>query len=246
MDIKQLLNVFFSGQNAVLKQGFASIVKAIKDIKGTDTTPIAKAINTQTVRMDKMIMKQNASLEKLANPIFEVKVDRQPIEVKPTDMSNVEAALKLIYGVLAKNESGKDEVMGEWFNTMGKSLKELKPKETVRIDDKQMTAIMAALTSNDPAPNGGLYAGRKVVTTAGTAVALAATSTRCENITITAESDNTGYIAVGDANVVAAEGSQQGVILSPLGSITVKVGDLAKIYIDSTVNGEGVTFAYER
>jgi len=83
---------------------------------------------------------------------------------------------------------------------------------------------------------------RKVVTTAGTRVQL--TAAMASIITITAETDNTGNIAVGGSTVVAATGSQRGAILGPGDSITLPVEQISDIYIDSTVSGDGVTYVY--
>lgn len=85
---------------------------------------------------------------------------------------------------------------------------------------------------------------RKVVTTAGTRVQVSATSVACKRIDVMSETDNTGLIAVGNVAVVAAEGTQKGIILQPGGSYTFYVTDLNLFYIDSTVNGEGITFNY--
>ena len=85
---------------------------------------------------------------------------------------------------------------------------------------------------------------RRVVTTAGTAVTLTAAATDARRVDITAETDNTGKIAVGGSTVVAAEGTQQGVILEPGQTYTLHFTDLVRIFIDSTVNGDGVTFTY--
>lgn len=84
---------------------------------------------------------------------------------------------------------------------------------------------------------------RKVVTTSGTAVALAA-STLCKEIIITAEVDNTGVIVVGGSSVVAALATRRGIPLSPGDSISISIDNLADVYIDSTVSGDGVTFLY--
>ena len=85
--------------------------------------------------------------------------------------------------------------------------------------------------------------GRKVVTTAGTRVALAA-STRCRRVEITAETDNTGVIVVGGSGVVATQATRNGTPLNPGDTMTIEIDDLAKVYLDSTVNGDGVTFNY--
>lgn len=92
--------------------------------------------------------------------------------------------------------------------------------------------------------NSGVGDGRKTVTTAGTAVALAS-STACESVCVTALSTNTGTVVVGASTVVAAAGTRRGTPLAANESVTFNVGDLSKIYVDSTVNGEGVSFSYE-
>ena len=84
--------------------------------------------------------------------------------------------------------------------------------------------------------------GRKVVTTAGTRVALAA-STACKEVVITAETDNTGIVAVGAAGtVIAALATRTGIPLNAGDSITIQTDNLADIGLDSIVSGDGVTF----
>lgn len=85
---------------------------------------------------------------------------------------------------------------------------------------------------------------RKTVTSAATAEALVASSTACNYVIITAETDNTGVIVVGGPTVVAALATRRGIPLNASDSITLKTDDLANVYIDSTVNGDGVTFLY--
>lgn len=89
----------------------------------------------------------------------------------------------------------------------------------------------------------GIADNRKVVTTAGTRVTLAA-STACKQIIITAETDNTGIVVVGGSTVVAALATRQGVPLYAGDSVTLEIDNLADVYLDSTVSGDGVTFAY--
>lgn len=90
--------------------------------------------------------------------------------------------------------------------------------------------------------------GRKVVTTAGTRVALAASSVPIRSVTITAETDNTGTIVVGGSTVVAAQGTRSGTPLAAGEDLIIVarddgVADLADIRIDSTVSGDGVTYS---
>jgi hypothetical protein len=84
--------------------------------------------------------------------------------------------------------------------------------------------------------------GRKIVTTAGTRVALAS-STACKEVVITAETDNTGIVAVGAAaTVIAALATRTGIPLAAGDSIVLQTDNLADIGLDSTVSGDGVTF----
>lgn len=86
--------------------------------------------------------------------------------------------------------------------------------------------------------------GRKTVTTAGTPVQV--TEASCQSIAVQALQSNTGVIAVGGDNTVrAAVGSTQtGFVLSAGASVSIDVDDTADVWIDSTVNGEGVTYVF--
>jgi hypothetical protein len=89
----------------------------------------------------------------------------------------------------------------------------------------------------------GIGHGVAVVTTAGTDVALAA-STPCKKVDIQAQTDNTSYIAVGASGVDATIATGTGVLLNPGDTYSLEIDNLADIYIDSLVNGEGVRFSY--
>ncbi len=90
----------------------------------------------------------------------------------------------------------------------------------------------------------GIGDGRKIVTTASIAVSLVSTPTPAKIVIITAETDNTGYIVVGGVNVTANLAARRGTPLVAGDSVTLYVDNLADVYIDSTVNGDGVTFTY--
>ena len=93
--------------------------------------------------------------------------------------------------------------------------------------------------------SGSIKDGFKLVTTAGTPVPLAAVDTPCKSIIITAKASNTGKIAVGGPTVVATIGATQtGVVLAAGGVLQLDITDVHNVYIDATVSGEGVTFAY--
>lgn len=89
----------------------------------------------------------------------------------------------------------------------------------------------------------GIGHGVKTVTTAGTDVALAA-STVAKVVIIQAQTDNTGVIAVGASGVDATVDTGTGIALYAGDSVTLEVDNLADVFIDSTVSGEGVRFTY--
>jgi len=89
----------------------------------------------------------------------------------------------------------------------------------------------------------GIADGVTVVATAGTDVALAG-STTCKLVIIQAQTDNTSIVAVGATGVDATVATGTGIVLYPGESITLLCDDLADIFIDSLVSGEGVRYTY--
>jgi threonine aldolase len=95
-----------------------------------------------------------------------------------------------------------------------------------------------------------LNVGRQVVAVAGTAVALVTSPTAARSVAITAETDNTDIVVVGDSAVVAALATRKGTPLSAGQTTTITLQredgklDLSKIFIDAVVNTEGVTFTW--
>jgi len=136
-------------------------------------------------------------------------------------------------------------------NTLLRRLKDLLTGITlasnsgVDIGDVDVASIAAGTnvigkTSHDIT---GIGHGVKVVTTAGTDVALAA-STAAKLVIIQAQTDNTNKIAVGATGVDATEATGTGIMLDPGDTVTIPCDDLADIFIDSLVNLEGVRFIY--
>jgi hypothetical protein len=84
--------------------------------------------------------------------------------------------------------------------------------------------------------------GQKVVTTAGTAVILAATQVVNGPVMVKALDTNTGVIAIGNdgANDVTVSNGLR--LLPGEGVVLEFVGDLVTLYIDSAVSGEGVSW----
>lgn len=110
-----------------------------------------------------------------------------------------------------------------------------------------LAAIEAAVESTDPVTvnhsTTGIGHGVKTVTTAGTDVVLAS-STAAKWVVIQAQTDNTGNIAVGATGVDATEATGTGIILEAGDTITLPVDNLADVFIDASVSGEGVRFTY--
>jgi hypothetical protein len=105
-----------------------------------------------------------------------------------------------------------------------------------------ISAKLRRLTT-DTAPATAIANGRKTVTAAGTAEALGST-TAMRSVIVQALRNNTGVIVVGGSGVIAAVGTRTGVSLQAGETTTVRINDLAKVFIDATVSGEGVSYAY--
>jgi len=86
--------------------------------------------------------------------------------------------------------------------------------------------------------------GTKNVTTAGTAVQLSTSSVACRMVEIQAKPENTDSIVVGASTVVAAAASRRGIALVPGATVSLRVTDLNKLYLDAVVSGEGVSYVY--
>jgi len=86
-----------------------------------------------------------------------------------------------------------------------------------------------------------MLSGQTVVTTAGTAVPLGTTQVD-EAILIKALDTNTGVIAVGNDGADDVTVSNGYRLLAGETVIIAKVDNLSKIYLDSSVNGEGVSW----
>lgn len=87
--------------------------------------------------------------------------------------------------------------------------------------------------------------GRKTVSSAGTAEALVASSTPCKRVHVQGLEANTGTVVVGGSTVVATSGTRRGIALVAGQAVTIQIDDLAKVYVDAVVTGEGVSFVYE-
>lgn len=97
------------------------------------------------------------------------------------------------------------------------------------------------MTSEGPKAEATLKTGTKTVTAAGTAVAIGAI-TGMREVLIQAKMTNGGYIFIGPSSVL--NNHTNGVCLSKGEICHLYCTTLSDVYINSTVNGEGVTFIY--
>jgi hypothetical protein len=99
-------------------------------------------------------------------------------------------------------------------------------------------ANLATIVANQ-APPSAIYGDKKTVATAGTRVVLASSQALTEGVWVRALDANTGLIYVGNSSVSATAGGTRLAAKEPL---FIRIANLASVYIDSAVNGEGVTY----
>jgi hypothetical protein len=113
------------------------------------------------------------------------------------------------------------------------------------------TDSLKTVSFSDPLPvtlvSGGagysiIGSGKKIITTAGVKETLVSSSTPCKEVLVMALPTNTGEIWVGDANVSASD--KIGIVLYKGDAISIQIDNLQKIYLDATVDGDGVSFIY--
>lgn len=109
---------------------------------------------------------------------------------------------------------------------------------TIVVGDNALAVSDPVVANNTKTPS-TISNGVKAVTTAGTRVALAA-STACSYVIVVANPTNTGNIFIGGSGVTSANG----VPLSAGLSIVIPIDNLSKVFIDAEVSGEGVGFCY--
>ena len=86
--------------------------------------------------------------------------------------------------------------------------------------------------------------GRKAIASAGVAEKITPNVIQCFMVILSADIGNTNPVVVGDSNVVAASGSQRGVVLVPGNPpVTFLTTDASKIYVDAQTDGDAVCFA---
>lgn len=109
-----------------------------------------------------------------------------------------------------------------------------------------MAVNSAYYTTGIGSAYGKIVTGVVTVTTAGTAVRITSTSTPIAGVWVAADAQATAsFFAVGDSNVNATLGSQQGIIVIPAqASIFIPVNDLSLLWVDADQNSGDLAYAY--
>lgn len=227
----------FNALSSVIKSELelttASIVKAVlESVQKPQTEVTVKNIEgakTKTVTVDNL-----AGLEKQINRLVEKVVENRPIvnvEKQTLDMptsANNPISVRLsdgksFYNAILSAVSGS----ASFTDTNGRGVQ-------VVLTASGKVPVEATIGVSSPTT---VYNGKKTVTTAGTRVALATTQT-VKSVTIKALNANTGTIYVGNSTVASTNGLE----LLAGDTVNMDIADLATVYIDSSVNGEGVTY----
>ncbi len=119
-----------------------------------------------------------------------------------------------------------------------------RPVDLSKVGGGMMIPMLGGRPNGTVAIPSVINSGRAAVTTAGTPVQLSSSPIMSTKLYITSPASNGGYIYVGGATVSAVGGSEQGVLLTPTGSVTLDISDLSKVWIDATEDGEGVSYTY--
>lgn len=90
-----------------------------------------------------------------------------------------------------------------------------------------------------------IKSGRAVCTDITVAVPLSTMSYLVRRVDIQALQTNTGFVYVGDENVLSSAGGENGVSLDAREVLTLHDIDLADVFIATTVADEGVTYLAE-
>lgn len=93
--------------------------------------------------------------------------------------------------------------------------------------------------------SGRIVSGTKTVSTAGSRVQITTTSIPMTGVWLAADTGNTNPVVVGDSSVVAAAGSEQGILLFPGNPpMFLPVTNLNMLWVDSQTNGDKLCYAY--
>lgn len=106
-----------------------------------------------------------------------------------------------------------------------------------RVNPSTNALLVDTSGGSTPTSPSTVDSGQGTVSTAGTAVQVATTTT-IQAIVIRANTGNTGNIFVGDATV----DSSTGLVLAPGEAVAFDIDDPATVYVDAATNGDGFSY----
>jgi len=223
----------------VVKETLPELVNILKDkivLTPPEVNVEAPVVNVPEVNIP-------APIVNIPETSINIDLDRVIEALSPlkliTDKANAPISVKL--------SDGKEFVrLANMLDKVAKSVKETN-KQVVAYSSGPSEVDISETSRNAIAQERGYSTigdGRQVVTNAGTRVQLSSSSVPCKKVVITGEDDNAGVVVVGGPTVVAAQSTRRGTPLVALQSDVFFVDNLNKLYIDATVNTEGVTYVY--
>lgn len=156
------------------------------------------------------------------------------------DTASIDTSASTVAGAVSGSEMQVDVVAPLPAGTA--AIGKLAANSGVDIGDVTINNVAASPVISNHSVT-GIGDGIKTVTSAGTDVAIA-TTTAAVLVVVQAQTDNTGLIAVGATGVDATVATGTGIILSAGDSIPIPCDDLANVFVDATVSGDGVRFIY--
>lgn len=237
------------------------IVKSVEIGNLAEMLEVLNAINTELqkkfevnvpeakINVSSPDVKVNVPAPVVNVPAPVVNVPAPIVNIPAMDFDDIIKALDRNLNKIRTNDKGRPLAvrLSDGQNFIGKMMAAVEKQElaftgfneNMRLRNSQGTPVNPA-TEESLAPPSAIGDGSKTVTSAGARVALSATSIPCRKVIITALEDNTGTIWVGGSTVAAGRGRP----LVALQAETLDINDLSKVYLDASVDGEGVSYAY--
>lgn len=232
LELPPQLKVLVDNPTIVPKEVF---IKNLKDLPQPPEYP--KTINVAKPSwFEEMIA---ALITFIVNPLKEV-IKKQ---VKNVELVGPRDPRKAIAVQLSNGEKFYDAIFSLASNTGKAVFKKLNGvHDDALIDDDRhlqvdVVGFSPTITTSESIPT-TFSSAQQNVTMAGTRVQLSTNT--CVAVTVKAKSTNTGLIYVGDVSVT----SSNGFILSAGESVSFAITNTNKVYIDSSINGEGISYSY--
>ena len=232
--LREILNYLSTDtEKAIYKDSLDSMTKNIDKIKESS---VSKEIEKEIIDLKKSISKiRNTDLTPMLDLLSQM--NTQLAKPMPDRMADFAPTLKqLVQGISAVKDSVDKKPLPVWnwpqylqTGVRNKSFEGINPAT-----EETALLILDALGGITPAKT--ISNAQATVATAGTQIRLSAQS--AQSITIKAKIANTGIIYVGNAGVSSSNGFE----LSAGDTVSLDINDASDVWINSTVNGEGISY----